>query len=141
MTIPSSVTNFGGGAFYYRTKLSGVFFQGNSPTPTNDLTVFSGVSATVYYLAGTTGWGSTFDRLPTAKWLPQMQSGTSLGVQTNQFGFNLNWASGQTVVVEASTNLINWQPVQTNLLSTSSAYFGNPQWTNCPGRFYRLRSP
>jgi hypothetical protein len=47
------------------------------------------------------------------------------------------------VVVEACTNLANpdWQPVQTNLLATGSVYFSDPQWTNYPGRFYRLRSP
>jgi hypothetical protein len=47
------------------------------------------------------------------------------------------------VVVEACTNLSNpdWQPMQTNLLTTGSAYFSDPQWTNYPNRFYRLRSP
>jgi hypothetical protein len=44
-------------------------------------------------------------------------------------------------VVEASTDLINWQPVQTNTLTSGSVYFSDPQWTNYPGRFYRLRSP
>jgi hypothetical protein len=74
--------------------------------------------------------------------LPQAQTGDgSFGVQTNQFGFNINWAGGQTVVVEASTDLINWQAEQTNILTTGSAYFSDPQWTNYPGRFYRLRSP
>jgi hypothetical protein len=63
-------------------------------------------------------------------------------MQTNQFGFNINWATGQTVAVEACTNLANpaWQPVQTNTLMTGTAYFSDPQWTNYPNRFYRLRS-
>src|SRR5580698_9566530 len=40
--------------------------------------------------------------IPIALWLPQIQTGAgSPGIQTNQFGFNINWASGQTVVVEA----------------------------------------
>ena len=65
----------------------------------------------------------------------------SFGGQKSKFGFNINWTSNQVVVVEASTNLINWQPVQTNTLTTGSAYFSDPQWTNYPGRFYRLRSP
>jgi hypothetical protein len=76
-------------------------------------------------------------------WLPQVQtSGTSFGVQTNQFGFNITWANGETVVIEACTDLSNpaWQPVQTNTLTDGSSYFGDPQWTNYPGRFYRLRS-
>ena len=28
-------------------------------------------------------------------------------MQTNQFGFNINWASGMVVVVEACTDLTN----------------------------------
>jgi len=90
-----------------------------------------------------TGWDATFD-VPTALWTPQMQtSDASFGVRTNQFGFNINWASGMVVVVEACTDLVNptWFPVQTNTLTADSCYFSDPAWTNYPGRFYRLRSP
>jgi hypothetical protein len=75
-------------------------------------------------------------------WLPQVQTGDgNFGIQTNQFGFNINWASGHTVVVEACTDLANpvWTPVATNTGGLS--YFSDPAWTNYPGRFYRLRSP
>ena len=100
-------------------------------------------------MPGTTGSGNyTAAAAPyvlgTALWLPQVQAiGTGYGAQTNQFGFNVNWSSGQTVVVEACTNLSNpvWQPVQTNTLTGGTAYFSDPKWTNYPGRFYRLRSP
>jgi hypothetical protein len=66
----------------------------------------------------------------------------AFGVHTNQFGFNINWATGQTVVIEACTDLFNpkWQPVQTNTLATGSDYFSDPQWTNFQSRFYRLHS-
>ena len=73
-----------------------------------------------------------------------MQTGDAgFGVRTNQFGFNIAWASGQTVVEEACTNLTNpvWQPVQTNTLTSDSLYFNDPQWTNYPARFYRLHAP
>ena len=102
---------------------------------------FSYSPATVYYLPGTTGWSNSLASVPTVLWLPAIQADTSLGISTNGFGFNINWASGQTVVVEASPDLINWQPVQTNAIMTGSSYFSDPQWTNYPGRFYRLRSP
>src|ERR1017187_10050266 len=39
--IPASVTSIGEYAFQYCFGLTGVYFLGNSPTPTNDLTVFS----------------------------------------------------------------------------------------------------
>jgi formylglycine-generating enzyme required for sulfatase activity len=105
------------------------------------LDVFYHLISTVYYLPGTTGWGSTFGGLPTALWRPLVEtSGADLGVRTNQFGLNIAWASGQTVVVEACTNLANpiWSPVKTNTLSDGSSYFSDPQWTNYIRRFYRV---
>jgi len=93
-------------------------------------------------LPGTTGWSDTLAYVPTELWLPEVQTtDTSFGVNTNGFGFNIIWAIGQTVVVEASADLINWQPVQTNTLTSGSAYFSDAQWTNYPARFYRLRAP
>jgi hypothetical protein len=43
--------------------------------------------------------------------------------------------------VEACTDLANplWQPVQTNMLTSDSVYFGDSQWTNYSARFYRLK--
>jgi hypothetical protein len=111
------------------------------------LGIFDGDNnVTVYYLPGTTGWGN-FDKLtglPTVLWNPQVQTGdASFGVQTNQFGFNINGISNLVIVVEACTDLANpvWQPVQTNTLTNGSLYFSDPAWTNYPGRFYRLRTP
>ena len=76
-------------------------------------------------------------------WNPQVQSDASFGVQGNQFGFNISGSDGLVIVVEASTNFANpvWQTVQTNTLTGGSSYFSDPDWTNYPGRFYRLRSP
>ena len=68
-------------------------------------------------------------------------SDASFGVRTNQFGFNITWASDMVVVVEACTNLANptWFPLATNTLTGGSFYFSDPQWTNYPDRFYRFR--
>ena len=146
-TIPNSVTSIGDWAFYSCASLTGVYFQGNAPSVGSS--VFDGGSATVYYLPGTTGWTdfSANIGLPTALWLlPNpviLNTGPSFGVQTNGFGFIISWATNVPVVVEACTNLANptWSPVGTNTLTGGSAYFSDPQWTNYPGRFYRLRSP
>ena len=162
ITIPNSVTNLGFSTFYYCFSLTnvvigsglnnigfqvfsycfnlaGVYFTGNAPDMNAD--VFDDDSAAIaYYLPGTTGWSATFDDLPTALWLPQI---VASGVRTNQFSFYVDWAGGQTVVVEGCTNLSQpvWSPLQTNLVTSSSWYFSDPQWTNYPSRFYRASSP
>jgi hypothetical protein len=144
-TMPSSVKKILNQAFDNCSRLTRIYCASNAPDA--GYADFSGVDAslTVYYLAGTTGWGTTFAGVPTALWPPAIQTAdASFGIQTNHFGFNINWASEQTVVVDACTNLANpaWQPVQTNTLpSSGTVYFSDPQWTNYPGRCYRLRSP
>ncbi len=145
ITLPDSVIDIGDYAFYDCANLIGVYFQGNAPSFGSHVFDYDN-KMTVYYLPDTTGWDDFSNQtgVPIAPWLPAMQtSDGSFGVKTNQFGFNINWASGKTVVVEACTNLANpdWQPVQTNTLTTGTSYFSDPHWTNYPGRFYRLRSP
>jgi BspA type Leucine rich repeat region (6 copies) len=149
VTIPNSVTYIGDYAFDSCTSLRSVYFLGNAPP--DDGTVFTGYPANdpaiVYYLAGTTGWGSTFGSVPTAPWFLLnpliLNNGPGFGVQPGGFGFTISWATNVSVVVEAATNLANpvWIPVSTNTLTGGTSYFNDPQWTNYPGRFYRLRSP
>ena len=70
--------------------------------------------------------------------------GPSFGVQTNAFGFVVSWATNLSVVVEGCSDLANsiWSPLSTNALTTNRRfYFSDPQWTNYPGRFFRIRSP
>jgi hypothetical protein len=146
LIIPSSVTGLG---VINCASLQGVYFLGNAPGPGEENdglpeVIFVGKTK-AYYLPNSTGWDQYTQRtlMPAGLWLPQMQNGDrAFGVRTNRFGFNINWASGQTVVVEACTNLFRpaWQPVLTNTLATGAAYFGDAQWTNYPGRFYRVRS-
>ncbi len=142
-TIPNGVTHLGAGAFCFCANLTGAYFRGNAPSL--DSAAFDNAgNATVYYLPGTTGWGESFDGRPTALWRPRVQTGdTSFGVRTNQFGFTISWASGWVVVVEACASLANpiWSPVGTNTLAGDSCYFSDPDWTNYPARFYRLRWP
>ena len=66
----------------------------------------------------------------------------SFSVRTNRFGFTATGTSDLVIVVEASTNLAHptWSPLDTNTLTGDLFYFNDPQWTNDPARFYRLRS-
>jgi BspA type Leucine rich repeat region (6 copies) len=148
VTIPNTVTSIWTAAFADDDSLKGVYFQGNSPTPNNDSSVFSGYPnedpATFYYLPGTTGWGATFDSRPTAPWfLPNpviLNNGPGFGVQPGGFGFTISWATNASVVVEAATNLANpvWILLSTSPLTGGTSYFSDPQWTNYPMRFYRV---
>jgi hypothetical protein len=152
VTVGSGVTNLGSYAFYADTSLQHLYFQGNAPS--EDGTEFEGVgdmggntNATVYYLPGTSGWGTYYGGLPTAPWFQPkpliLQRGPGFGGCSNQFGFTISWATNATVVVEASSGLSPpvWLPVATNTLAAGSAYFSEPHWTNSPACFYRLRSP
>jgi hypothetical protein len=145
VTFPGSLTSFGQQAFALCYSLASVYFQGDAPSI--GPLAFSSVPATVYYLPGTAGWDTTFAGLPTAPWtLPYsvILSRTSrFGLQTNQFGFTVSWATNLSVVVETSTDITGavWFPLQTNSLASGSFNFSDPLWTNFPKRFYRIRSP
>jgi len=142
LAVPGSVNSIGTDAFSLCASLSGIYFRSNAPSAAS--TFIGDTNTTAYYLPGTTNWSSTWDSLPTALWLPQAQNyGVGNGGSANQFGFNISWASGETVVVEACTNLVNavWQPVQTNTLSSDTLEFSDPQSVGASVRFYRLRSP
>ena len=146
ITIPEGVTRIGYGAFIDCYLLWSVYCRGNAPSGDDPNLFYCAPEGTVYYLPGTTGWGPTFGGRPTALWTlpyPLILNNSSLGVQTNAFGFIISWATNIPVVVETSTDLANpeWQPVSTNTLTGGSAYFSDPEWINNPARFYRLRSP
>jgi hypothetical protein len=140
VTIPSTVTGMGYQVFNHCTNLNSIYFLGNRP---NVSSLSAGSQTVSYYLPGTKGWGATFGNLPTAVWKPKVLSGTDgFGVQSNHFGFDISWASGKVVLVEACTNLVtpDWIPVGTNAIADGTSYFSDPGLTNHPVRFYRLRS-
>jgi len=47
------------------------------------------------------------------------------------------------IVVEACTNLASpvWTPLTNVNLTNGLFYFSDTQWTNYPGRYYRISSP
>jgi hypothetical protein len=145
VTIPSSCTGIGYSAFdcTTMTAMTGVYFEGNAPG-VNVITFAGDTNASAYYLPGSTGWGPDFGGLPALLWNPLIDAKSlSLGLGNNQFGFNITGTSNILIVVEACTNLASpvWTPLQTLTLTNGLFYFSDPQWTNYPGRFYRISSP
>ncbi len=61
------------------------------------------------------------------------------GIRANGFGFKVTCNSTASVVVEASTDFMQWTPLSTNSLSSNSTFFIDPNWTQTPRRFYRAR--
>ncbi len=57
-----------------------------------------------------------------------------------QFGFKAGGPAGLVVVIEASTDLRTWMPLQTNTLGAAPLSFGDPLAALFATRFYRLRS-
>jgi hypothetical protein len=140
VAFPQSLASIGAGAFDNCLSLTSLVFSGNEPTLGN--AAFAGDFATVYYYAGTMGWGSTYGGLPTVELAapapPQIKNGSAV-VQAGSFSFTITGATNQTVVVGASTNLVNWQTISTNTLSGTNVIFSDSQWTNYPVRYYRVR--
>jgi len=148
VTIPASLTVIHSHAFYDCASLTNFTFLGNAPyVEQYDYYYYEpiynvGAGATIYFYFGTTGWRSPIFGLPAVMLgapAPQVGAG-SAGVKPGGFGFTLTGVVHQTIVVEASTDLANWQPIWTNSLSAASTSFVDPQWLNHPRRFYRMRS-
>ena len=59
------------------------------------------------------------------------------------FSLNLTGSPGSTYILQATTNLFssaNWLPIATNTLGTNGVWqFNDPQATNFPQQFYRLK--
>jgi sugar lactone lactonase YvrE len=123
-----------------------VNFVGHPTLTLNNITV---TNAGNYSVVITSPYGSVTSLVASLTVIvpPQIiANGTNFGFTTNLanqfgFGFNLNGTSNQTIVVDGSTNLLDWTPLYTNLANGIPAYFFDPASTNFPGRFYRLRLP
>jgi sugar lactone lactonase YvrE len=64
----------------------------------------------------------------------------NFGFNGGQFRFDLKGPPAQSVVVEASTDLVSWVPVWTNTFSGALS-FSDPQSAASSHRFYRARMP
>jgi hypothetical protein len=102
----------------------------------------------VYYMPGTTAWPTPpptpplFGGRPMVLWNPQILDDASFGVVDNHFGFTITGTSGMIVVVEASTDLITWTPLQTISFTSGSFAFSDPALVSAQAaRFYRPRMP
>ena len=149
--IPRNVTNIGLGVFSGCLNLAEIDVDPLNP-------VYSSADGVLFNKAQT-----ELIRYPPAKagkyWIPS--SVTTIGelafesnaevtgvlsarlAPNNSFGFTISWPTNAPMVIEATSNLIPpaWSPIGTNTLMNGLTYFTDPQWTNYPHRFYRIRPP
>jgi hypothetical protein len=64
----------------------------------------------------------------------------NFGVVSNQAGFDITGQSNQVIIVEASTDMLNWSPLATNTLSSHPFSFSDPTPATLPRRFYRANA-
>jgi hypothetical protein len=151
ITIPSTVVMTGDFAFNDCQNLLAIVFLGNRPM--NFVGIIGRSFPQVYYDPQTDGWNFVpFLKFP-IYYLPALQT-SNFGVTSGDFGFNITGMTGQSFVVEVSTNSAQsvWYPLSTNTVRYStnkfpmlrvglygSDYFADPKWKNFPSRLYRVR--
>lgn len=146
VSIPASVTAVGDFAFYDCLKLTSVLFGGDPPALGGSNVFFFFLlyyPTVVYYLPGTSGWGTTFGGCTTVCWNPTVRSAVFDGY-SGQFGLTVSGNAGIPVVVEATTNLTSgvWTFLTNSTLGSSgSLYFADPSSPTPPSRFYRIAFP
>ena len=64
---------------------------------------------------------------------------TAAGILAGQFRLNVSGWPGQTMVIQASTNLDQWVAVATNTLAGTTLVFIDPDSPDHPQRYYRAR--
>ena len=115
ITFPVSLITIGQDAFSDCTSLTAIYFSGNTPTliitPFAPNSTFMNVPGTIYYLSGSTGWGTTFGGLPTvAVAAPTVTLSTT------------NLASNATTLTIAGSNFVPTASNNTVTLSSGTGH-------------------
>ena len=115
---PSASTNVAGYNIYYGA-VSHVYSNVVNAGNTNQVTISGLVPGTTYYFAATAvdvfGVESGFSN-ETSYTAPMTLAALNLAASKGgQFSFTVSGDAGQLYVVQASTNLINWTSIQTNV--------------------------
>jgi hypothetical protein len=70
-----------------------------------------------------------------------LDSAPALGFSQDHFGFNLSGPTAQSVVVEASSDLLTWLPISTNTFGPGPLFFTDPRSAPPSPSFYRAHLP
>jgi hypothetical protein len=138
---PSTSTNIAGYDIYYGTSSGNYISAVPVAANATNVTIRGLASGTTYYFAATSfdnsGNVSTYSPEVSAMagaTLPTAATMTSLINSQGQFGFTVSGNAGSQYIVQASTDLVNWVTLQTNL---SPFNFVDSNASHFSRRFYR----
>ncbi len=129
------------GVFGACTSLSGVYFLCDEPELDTGEDLFTGAGeVTVRYLTAVSTWGSTFGGAPVEEWCPEPTAGD---VVEGAFQFDVEWADGQSIRVQASSDLEVpvWTDVASYVISNGACQVRDTNWVGEAIRYYRIVSP
>ena len=149
---PGDLTNYAGTFAQLRIVAGGSeplvyqwFKDGSVLQATNSVLTFlelSAADAGSYSVVASNRFGSVQSTLAVLAVLPLPRIATGdgrFGFTNGRFGFSISGEPGQVVVVERTGNLLNWVPVQTNVLGNVPLPFIEPYSNNYPRQFFRVR--
>lgn len=133
---------FGGNEFVRRTSYDGVT-DTNFYTAANSFFVGQFTYAVVAEPSGNVVVGGSYGMrrllLEPNLVTPTFASGTGVTVVNGQFQLSAcGGVDGQSIVVQASTNLLNWVNISTNIITGGCVSYTDPQTPPFPNRYYRL---
>jgi len=130
----------GSGLNWTMTTLGGVPGQGSYADGTGSAARLNGPQGIAVDGAGKLYIGdSTADNIVRASAAVVFgTSGGSLAISNGAFQMNLSGPQSGSIVIESSTNLLAWTPVQTNLFTNGNSSAVVPLTTD-PGRYFRAR--
>lgn len=114
--------NFAGESLFSSSQMEGITVDGDR-----------------IYVIGAFGLYRLFGTLPTTVVpQPSFSAGTAVKLPNGQFGFTTCGQPGQTLVIQASTNLVNWDSISTNTVVSGCIDFLDTQAPQIPNRYYRV---
>jgi hypothetical protein len=131
LEFPASLTSLGQYSFGACQSLASVCFAGNQPADGGSVFYFDPSLSTILVLNGTTGWGSTYDGIPTAPC-------TTCGNSVPQLGILL---SGKNVIVGWLTSYSGFTLQSTTNLSPPVVWGTVSQAPSIVGNFYAVTNP
>jgi len=131
ITILNEVTN----------SLLGTILGGNKAVSILTIKNVNYTNVGSYYVEATDTLGMTASVKVTLSIIPVINIASSASTLTTA-GFNVQMSTpvGSNVVVEASSDMVNWTPIYTNLNSSGTLTYTDTDATNHTSRYYRART-